>query len=169
MARLGAVAKCAPPLRSQSEQAELWQQLGDVTTIGSDHSPSPWSMKEERNFFRVWGGISGCQHLLPLLIDARERISLPEIARLTSENVAERFRISTKGGLKIGKAADLTLVDPGEEETIRTEALQYRHRPPLISGAGCEAELSAQFCGDKQSSTMVTSARAQPADWLGRN
>ncbi len=128
MARLGAVAKCAPPLRSQSDQAALWQQLGDVTTIGSDHSPSPWSMKEERNFFRVWGGISGCQHLLPLLIDARERISLPEIARLTSENVAERFRISAKGGLKIGKDADFTLVDPAAEETIRAEALHYRHR-----------------------------------------
>ncbi len=126
--RLGAVAKCAPPLRGQIEQDDLWQRLADIATIGSDHSPSPWSMKEEENFFRVWGGISGCQHLLPLLLDARESISAAEVARLTSIDVAERFRIPGKGGLQIGKDADLTLVDLNVEETVRAEALHYRHR-----------------------------------------
>ncbi len=128
MVRLGAVAKCAPPLRAQNEQDELWQRLADVTTIGSDHSPSPWSMKEEKNFFRVWGGISGCQHLLPLLLDAREKISLQEIARLTSSSVAGRFRIPEKGGLQIGKDADLTLIDLEGEEAVQAETLHYRHR-----------------------------------------
>ncbi|MEO8043750.1 MAG: allantoinase AllB [Spartobacteria bacterium] len=128
MVRLGAVAKCAPPLRPLNEQDDLWRQLPEVATIGSDHSPSPWSMKEEENFFRVWGGISGCQHLLPLLIDAREKVSLREIARLTSDGVAERFRIRGKGGLQIGKDADLTLVDLKGEETVRAETLHYRHR-----------------------------------------
>lgn len=128
MLRLGAVAKCAPPLRAQRDQDGLWQRLRDITTIGSDHSPSPWSMKEEQNFFRVWGGISGCQHLLPLLLDAREKISRPEIARLTSESVAERFRISAKGGVEVGKDADLTLVDLTATETVQAGALHYRHR-----------------------------------------
>ncbi len=128
MVRLGAVAKCAPPLRPRNEQDELWQRLGEVATIGSDHSPSPWSMKEDKNFFRVWGGISGCQHLLPLLLDAGERISLPEITRLTSSSVAERFRIPGKGGLQIGQDADLTLVDLAAEEIVRAETLHYRHR-----------------------------------------
>ncbi len=128
MVRLGAVAKCAPPLRAHNDQDELWQRLGEVATIGSDHSPSPWSMKEEKNFFRVWGGISGCQHLLPLLLDAREKISLPEINRLTSSSVAERFRIPGKGGLQIGQDADLTLVDLAAEELVRAETLHYRHR-----------------------------------------
>ncbi|MBA2434560.1 MAG: allantoinase AllB [Chthoniobacterales bacterium] len=133
MTRLGAVAKCAPPLRAQTDQDELWQRLGDVTTIGSDHSPSPWSLKEEQNFFRVWGGISSCQHLLPLLIDAAEKISRAEIARLTSIGVAERFRISEKGGLTIGKDADFTLVDLQAEEVISTDTLHYRnpHTPYL--------------------------------------
>ena len=37
--RLGAVAKCAPPLRSKPEQEGLWRYLQDaqITTIGSDH------------------------------------------------------------------------------------------------------------------------------------
>ena len=97
--KLGAAAKCAPPLRTKSAQAVLWRYVegGQVTTIGSDHSPSPPAMKRNANFFKVWGGISGIQHTLPLLISERgvrnlERgIALSQIVRLTSFYVAERF------------------------------------------------------------------------------
>src|SRR5256714_10551099 len=109
MERLGAVAKCAPPLRSGQAQTELRDRLGDITTIGPDHSPSPPQLKQRDNFFDVWGGISGCQHLLLLLIDAG--IPTAEIHRLTSGDVASRFRISAKGAIAIGKDADFTLVD----------------------------------------------------------
>jgi allantoinase len=129
--RLGAVAKCAPPLRATEEQQDLWARLGDVTTIGSDHSPSPWEMKERSNFFDVWGGISGCHHLLPLLLDAvreKKAFSHSEIAKWTSAAVAKRFGISQKGGVEVGKDADFTLVDLRAEETITTESLLYRHR-----------------------------------------
>src|SRR5207302_1824972 len=58
--RLGAVAKCAPPLRSKAEQQKLWKEVlaGNILTIGSDHSPAPPDMKTSTNFFKVWGGIS---------------------------------------------------------------------------------------------------------------
>ena len=128
MVRLGAVAKCAPPLRPRAEQEDLRQRLGDIATIGSDHSPSPWEMKNAHNFFQVWGGISGCQHLLPLLLNASGEISHAEIRRLTSIGVADRFRIREKGGIQVGKDADLTLVDLHPDEVVKAEALQYRHR-----------------------------------------
>ena len=127
MERLGAVAKCAPPLRSAAEQDELWQALPQVNTIGSDHSPTPWMMKAKENFFQVWGGISGCQHLLPLLVDSG-KLSRPEIIRLTSESVAARFRLPGKGGIEIGKDADLTLIDSTKEDTIERSSLHYRNR-----------------------------------------
>jgi allantoinase len=127
MERLGAVAKCAPPLRSASEQEQLWKALPRVSTLGSDHSPSPWAMKAKQDFFDVWGGISGCQHLLPLLVDAG-RVTSAEISRLTSESVATRFRLRDKGGIALGNDADLTLIDPATEERVTTESLHYRHR-----------------------------------------
>ena len=134
MGKLGAIAKCAPPMRSAGEQEKLWLcvQSGMVTTIGSDHSPSPPDMKRDKNFFNVWGGISGIQHTLPLLITeghVNRRLALSRIARLTSFNVAERFSLSkTKGRIAIGADADLTLVDLNAAFTVRGEDLLYRHK-----------------------------------------
>jgi len=126
MERLGAVAKCAPPLRPDSERKLLHERLNDITTIGSDHSPSPWSMKDRQNFFEVWGGISGCQHLLTLLLDS----SIPSgrIVDLSSRQVAKRFRVNQKGEIAVGKDADFTIVDPAVEETVTADSLFYRHR-----------------------------------------
>ena len=83
-------------------------------------------MKHSDNFFEVWGGISGCQHLLPLLVNSDLRPN--QIAQLTSENVATRFRISEKGGIALGKDADLSFIDPKADELITADSLFYRHR-----------------------------------------
>jgi len=132
MQDIGAMAKCAPPLREVADQRELWNRLDDVTTIGSDHSPSPPEMKQRSNFFQDWGGISGCQHLLSLVINASkdpgQEVTREQIAAWTSINVAKRFRISHKGGIAIGQDADLTIVDQNSGEVITGESLFYRHR-----------------------------------------
>ena len=143
MEHLGAVAKCAPPLRSSEDQRELRERLGDITTIGSDHSPSPPEMKERDNFFEIWGGISGCQHLLPLLIDAG--IQGDEICRLTSGDVASRFRVGGKGTIAVGKDADFTLVDLKAEELVRAESLQYRHQQSPYIGRTLRSHVRRTF------------------------
>ena len=52
---LGAVAKCAPPVRDATEQVELWRRLraGEVAMVTSDHSPSEPSLKAGRVRRRV--------------------------------------------------------------------------------------------------------------------
>jgi allantoinase len=125
MEKLGAVAKCAPPLRSSDDQRELWNRIVDLTTIGSDHSPSPPEMKQRKNFFEVWGGISGVQHLLPPLV---EKIPHEQLAGLTSENVGQRFGVAEKGGIAVGKDADLSIVDLAHVDLVTAESLHYRHK-----------------------------------------
>ena len=134
LARLGAAAKCAPPLRSAHERDELWRELlaGNILTIGSDHSPSPPAMKQAADFFKVWGGISGAQHLLPLLLTLGHfvrRADLPFLSRSCSANVAWRFNLPEgKGRVAEGSDADLALVNLHETFVVHAEDLQYRHR-----------------------------------------
>jgi len=131
--KIGALAKCAPPLRPKSAQDVLWRYLenGFVKTIGSDHSPSPPDMKGNYNFFKVWGGISGVQHSLPLMLTegrVNRGIATSVIANLLSANVAERFKIPQKGKIAVGLDADLTLVDLKQTFAVAKEDLLYRHQ-----------------------------------------
>ena len=127
--RIGALAKCAPPIREELERRQLLQcvEKGWILTIGSDHSPAPASMKADADFFKVWGGISGCQHLLGLLFDLG--LEPDRIALSTAENVADRFLLAgKKGRIAPGLDADLVLLDPAGTTGITAESLHYRHR-----------------------------------------
>jgi len=131
--RLGAVAKCAPPIRNADEQTALWAKLADGTLpmVGSDHSPAPTSMKQGDDFFAIWGGIAGCQSTLSLLLTYgyyKQRLTLQQIAKLTSCNVAKRFGLSNKGAIQPGMDADMTLVDIDAEYTLKAEDLEYKHK-----------------------------------------
>ena len=131
--QLGAIAKCAPPLRSEADQADLWRHVsaGDVAFVASDHSPAPASMKSGDDFFSVWGGISGCQTLLRALLTAGwegRGLPLAQVAALTSGNVARRFNIPNKGRLAPGYDADLALVDLRASDVLQQSDLRYRHQ-----------------------------------------
>ncbi len=133
MERLGAVAKCAPPLRDRVEQEALWQELfaGNIPMVVTDHSPAPADMKTDANFFKVWGGISGCQSLLQLLLTEGyflRELPLTTLAAVTSEYAAHRFGLwPRKGGLAIGCDADLALVDLQASGELHSDDLYYRH------------------------------------------
>jgi allantoinase len=132
--RLGAVAKCAPPVRSREERQALWTHLthGTLPMVASDHSPAPASMKEGSDFFKIWGGISGCQHLLALLLTdghAMRKLPLTTIASVSAEYVARRFRVApAKGRIRQGADADFALVDLSESAVLSPDDLLYRHR-----------------------------------------
>lgn len=129
--RLGAVGKCAPPLRSTEQRDALWDCLlaGVVDHVGSDHSPAPPEMKTGA-FWNAWGGIAGVQSTLAALLDrGLHARGLPptRIADLLAANAASRFRISGKGRIEPGYDADLVLVDLDAEFTLRAGDLRQRH------------------------------------------
>ena len=126
--RIGAPAKCAPPLRGEPVRAELVARVraGGVDTLGTDHSPCPPAMKDTPDFFEMWGGIAGAQSFLPALRAAG--IEVEAVARLTASRVARRFGLAgSKGAIAPGMDADLVLLDPRDRRTLRTEDLLTRH------------------------------------------
>ena len=136
---LGAVAKCAPPLRPWGELEALWEQIfeGNVEFVASDHSPAPPEMKVGDDFFRIWGGISGCQSLLNAMLDEgyhKRGLPLARVAGLVSGNVAERFGFPEKGRLEVGADADLALVNLDASFALRADDLFYRYKTsPFVS------------------------------------
>jgi len=131
--RMGAVAKCAPPLRSPAERDALWASVlgGDVDIIASDHSPCPPEMKQGSSFFGVWGGIAGAQWTLPALIEEGHHargLAVERIAELCAGAGALRFGIAEKGAIESGRHADFAIVDINGAQTVREESLFQRHR-----------------------------------------
>lgn len=130
--QLGAIAKCAPPLRPEREQRALWQALraGEIDLIASDHSPCPPELKEPADFFEAWGGIAGVQSTLEVLLSHREQEGVPlqQIAALTAKSPTELFGLANKGQLEVGFDADLALVDMNASTTLTKEALLCKHK-----------------------------------------
>ncbi|MGE8206644.1 allantoinase [Heyndrickxia sp. NPDC080065] len=130
----GGLAKCCPPLRDEEEVENLWNAVanGEINVIGSDHSPAPASMKEIKgNFFEGWGGISGAQSTLNIMLTEgyfKRNLPLEKIVELTSTNPAKLFGLDNKGTIAAGYDADLTIINLNESFELKKEDLFYRHQ-----------------------------------------
>ncbi len=134
---IGAMLKCAPPLRAAEERDALRDAVahGLVDTIGSDHSPSPPALKQAPDFFDVWGGISGCQTLLVAILDLELDPAL--LARLTATAPAARLGLPGKGSLAPGADADLAVVTRGTPTVLAT--------PTCTTGTGTARTSAGTF------------------------
>ena len=134
VARLGAAAKCAPPIRDEARRTALWREVrgGRIHTFGSDHSPAPPDLKTSPDFFTIWGGIGGVQHGATLLLSEcadTTATDYPMLAAVLARNVARRFRLGTrKGEIAVGHDADFCVVETGTSWKIAAEDLWTRHR-----------------------------------------
>ena len=127
MERIGPKAKCAPPLRSKEEKEKLWQvlSLGHIDMISSDHSPCPGELKTSVSYFEAWGGISGAQSSLALILDEghiKRGIPLTQLTDMLSYAPARRFGLHPrKGEIRIGADADLVMVQMDTFDTLTKE------------------------------------------------
>ena len=155
VAKIGAAAKCAPPIRDEKRRKALWADVRDgrIHTIGSDHSPAPADMKTSPNFFEIWGGIAGVQHGASLLFsecaDTAEK-DLPTLSAALARNVARRFRLGGRKGLLVENYdADFCVVDFGRPRTIETDDLWTRHRISAYVGMKTRARITDTYVRGK--------------------
>jgi allantoinase len=147
---LGPIAKCSPPLRDCHEVELLWECVrnGEIDVIGSDHSPAPIELKHG-NVFEAWGGISGAQTMLNLLIEEgywKRNIPLDRIVKLTSANPAKRFNLyPSKGCLQAGSDADLTIMNLEEVFILKKKDLFYRHQHSPFVGKRFRGKIRSTF------------------------
>jgi allantoinase len=130
---LGAIAKCAPPLRAAEELDGLWGLLASDPTlfVVSDHSPAPLELKGSADFFALWGGIAGLQSTVELILSevlGAGRAPVEIIERALAGAPAARFGLAHKGVLAPGMDADIALVEVGRSRILAREELLDRHR-----------------------------------------
>ncbi len=143
---LGPVAKCAPPLRPDTEVTSLWELLNvdDTLFVVSDHSPAPPELKMPADAFEAWGGIAGVQSTVELMLSAANtdgRAPVAIMPRVLAGAAAARFGLSNKGGLIPGMDADIALVDLGSDRVLAQDELLDRHRTSPYLGRELHARV----------------------------
>ncbi len=127
--KLGNYGKVNPPLRSKEDQAEVWKALcaGQIDCIASDHAPHSREEKREA-YWNAPSGMPGVETILPLMLTAvaAKKLSLQKLVQLSSTNPARLFNLKNKGGIAVGKDADLVLVDLKKRHAVSANLLHSK-------------------------------------------
>ena len=118
---LGARIKCNPAVKRSQDRAALRQALGDgrIFSIGTDHAPHLLSDKQG-GCLRAASGMPSIQFSLLAVLELMKEgvLSLGKVVELMASHPAERFGLTDRGEIAVGKRADLVLVDPMQTTTV---------------------------------------------------
>lgn len=150
---LGGVCKCDPPVRSRENVDRLWQHVikGDIDMLASDHSPHPFAKKmvDKNEFHKASEGVTGLQALVPVALTEgvhARGMSLSQLVRLTSLNVAKRFGLYPhKGNLEVGADADFYLLDLHREWVCQAEDMHYLNKHTPYAGRTFKGYIEKTF------------------------
>ncbi|MHA1590763.1 MAG: dihydroorotase [Candidatus Njordarchaeales archaeon] len=147
--KLGGIAKCYPPLRSELDRRMLFRGLlqGYIDAIASDHAPH--SLEEKmKDLCDAEPGITGVQLLLPLIFTLAKKAHVKNfrpIIRALSENPARILGLKKRGRIKIGYYGDLVIFNHRKEWKISPEVLLSKSRVTPYEGMKVKGWVLATF------------------------
>lgn len=141
--RLGKRGTVYPALRSESLRQSLWESLCRADCIASDHAPHTPEDKEDGA-----RGFPGLETSLPLMLDAYSRrlLKLEHVIPKMSSEPARIFGLEGVGKIAPGFFADLTLVDPKKEWTVKGEELNTKCKWSPFEGRKLKGIAVSVFC-----------------------
>ncbi|ABQ26047.1 dihydroorotase [Geotalea uraniireducens] len=123
-------AKMNPPLREAADVAAIKAGLADGTidAIATDHAPHHLDEKD-LEFNLALNGIVGLETSLPLSLQLVEEgvVDLKVLLEKMTCNPAKILGID-RGTLKVGAAADITVIDPDREWLVAAEKLASKSK-----------------------------------------
>jgi dihydroorotase len=123
-------AKMNPPLRTAEDREALRRGLADGTidAIATDHAPHHRDEKDVE-FENAAFGIIGLETALPLSLRLVEERVLEPVDWVRRLSTAPAEILGIPGGtLKVGAAADVTVIDPGLEWRVEGARLKSKSR-----------------------------------------
>ncbi|SAI14281.1 hydantoinase [Bordetella ansorpii] len=124
----GPYAKVNPPVRGQDDVEAMWEGVldGSITTVGSDHVPRKRETKD-KDIWAASNGFPGTGMILPILLHEgyhRRGVPLERLVEIASATSARIYNMPSKGGIVVGRDADLLIVDPDLERTVNPAELE---------------------------------------------
>ncbi|MBU6437710.1 MAG: dihydroorotase family protein, partial [Betaproteobacteria bacterium] len=164
------LAKVNPPIRPREDVEYLWNALlaGKLDWVVSDHACCRHEMKIPRHYFgNIWmakSGFGGTEYLLPSLVSegTRRGMAYNHMARVTSWAPAQRFGLNRKGDIAEGLDADLALVDPSKNWTIRAADSPSTQGYTPFEGLELSARVEATYLRGEQIYTHDKGVIGQP-------
>ncbi len=130
--------KMNPPLRSQTDVDALLEGIADGTLsiLCSDHAPHA-DFEKEVEFDAAPFGIVGLETelglFLGLLVHKHRKLGIARLIEMYTVEPARLLKIDA-GTLSIGARADLTLIDPDLEWTVRVDRFESASRNSPFDG-----------------------------------
>ncbi len=130
------MAKMNPPLRTSEDVAEIKKGLkdGTIDVIATDHAPHGADEKAVE-FDAAPFGIVGLETAVGLCLTlvAEGILTMTELIARMSTNPAKTIRHSG-GTLSVGAEADITIIDPDQEWTVKASEFRSRSRNTPFEG-----------------------------------
>ncbi len=145
--------KCAPPVREEENNEQLWEALkkGIIDFVATDHSPAPPVMKKQStgNFMEAWGGISSIQFALPVLWTAAHKhgCDIDDMARWLCEKPARLPQLKTKGRIEKGFDADIVVWNPEKKFVVTEDIIHHRHKITPYLGEELRGTVNQVYLG----------------------
>jgi dihydroorotase len=130
--------KMNPPLRSQADVDAILEGIADGTLsiLVSDHAPHA-DFEKEVEFDAAPFGIVGLETelglFLDLLVHKHRKIDIRRLIEMYTIEPAKLLKLDA-GTLSVGAAADVTLIDPDLEWTVKTDKFQSASRNSPFEG-----------------------------------
>ena len=130
--------KMNPPLRAQADVDALLEGIADGTLsiLASDHAPHA-DFEKEVEFDAAPFGIIGLETelglFLDLLVHKHRKIDIARLIEMYTVEPARLLKINA-GTLSIGAPADVTLIDPDLEWTVKIDRLESASRNSPFDG-----------------------------------
>ena len=124
--------KVNPPIRTKQDNKSLIEAVkqGIIDVFATDHAPHSPDEKEVE-FSIAPFGINGLETAVSLLLDKlviKNIVSLNRLIEMCSCNPAKILGLDTKGKIKRGADADLTIIDTEKEITVNVNTFESKSR-----------------------------------------
>lgn len=146
------MAKMNPPLRTEEDRVAMIEGLrsGAIDVIATDHAPHLMNEKMQELEYAPFG-IIGLETAVPLVITVLVKgsgFSLADAFRPMTVNPSRILGIP-RGELKIGAAADITIVDPEKKVLIDDSFLISRCKNTPFLGAELFGSVEYTICSGR--------------------